>query len=47
MIRDGRIKAVKFGREWRFNKKDIDAYISGSYDIAVRNKKVEIGPRVA
>jgi excisionase family DNA binding protein/YgiT-type zinc finger domain-containing protein len=30
MIRDGRIKAVKFGREWRFNRKDIDAYISGS-----------------
>lgn len=47
MIKDGRIKAVKFGREWRFNRKDIDAYINGSYDIAARNKKSEIDSRVA
>lgn len=47
MIKDGRIKAVKFGREWRFNRKDIDAYINGSYDIAARNKKGEIDSRVA
>lgn len=46
MIKDGRIKAVKFGREWRFNRKDIDAYINGSYDIAARNKKGEIDSRV-
>lgn len=47
MIKDGRIKAVKFGREWRFNRKDIDAYTNGSYDIAARNKKGEIDSRVA
>ncbi|MBD7915414.1 helix-turn-helix domain-containing protein [Clostridium sp. Sa3CUN1] len=47
MIKDGRIKAVKFGREWRFNRKDIDAYINGSYDIAARNKKGEIDSKVA
>ncbi len=47
MIKDERIKAVKFGREWRFNRKDIDAYINGSYDIAARNKKGEIDSRVA
>lgn len=47
MIRDGRIKAVKFGREWRFKRKDIDAYINGSYDIAARNKNGEIDSRVA
>ena len=47
MIRDGRIKAVKFGREWRFNRKDIDVYLTGSYNIAARNKKGEIGSMVA
>ncbi|MDU5723268.1 MAG: helix-turn-helix domain-containing protein [Clostridium butyricum] len=47
MIKDGRIKAVKFGREWRFNRKDIDAYINGSYDIAARNKKGEIDWKIA
>lgn len=47
MIKDGRIKAVKFGREWRFNRKDIDAYINGSCDIAARNKKGEIDSNVA
>ncbi|OSA88140.1 UNVERIFIED_ORG: DNA-binding protein [Clostridium botulinum] len=47
MIKDGRIKAVKFGREWRFNRKDIDSYINGSYDIAARNKKGEIDSRIA
>lgn len=47
MIKDGRIKAVKFGREWRFNRKDIDAYLNGSYNIAARNKKGEIDSRVA
>ena len=47
MIKDGRIKAVKFGREWRFNRKDTDAYLNGSYNIAARNKKGEIDSRVA
>ncbi|MFW0892650.1 helix-turn-helix domain-containing protein [Clostridium perfringens] len=47
MIKDGRIKAVKFGREWRFNRKDIDSYINGSYDIAARNKKGQIDSVVA
>ncbi|NKF08280.1 helix-turn-helix domain-containing protein [Clostridium gasigenes] len=46
MIKDGRVKAVKFGREWRFNRKDIEAYINGSYDIAARNKKGEIDSRI-
>ena len=27
MIKDGRLKGHKVGREWRFIKKDIDAYI--------------------
>lgn len=47
MIKDGRIKAVKFGREWRFNRKDIDSYINGSYDIAARNKKGQIDSVIA
>jgi excisionase family DNA binding protein/YgiT-type zinc finger domain-containing protein len=45
MIREGRIKAIKFGREWRFNRKDITAYINGSYEIAARNKKSEVDLR--
>lgn len=31
---------------WRFNRKDIDAYINGSFDIAARNKKGDIDSRV-
>lgn len=27
MIKDGRLKAIKFGREWRFNKRDIEKEI--------------------
>lgn len=30
MIRDGRIKAYKVGREWRFLRSDIVAYMNGS-----------------
>ncbi len=30
MIRDGRIKAYKVGREWRFLRSDILAYMNGS-----------------
>ncbi|HYE82771.1 MAG TPA: helix-turn-helix domain-containing protein [Clostridia bacterium] len=29
MIRDGRLKAVKLGREWRFLRKDIEGLING------------------
>lgn len=38
MIRDGRIKAVKFGREWRFNRKDIDAYMNKEKDLPLLMK---------
>lgn len=47
MIKDGRIKAIKFGREWRFNRKDIDAYMNGIYNIAARNKNGEIDLKIA
>lgn len=44
MIRDGRLKAYKFGREWRFFRKDIEAFIFGekAYDIAARGKSGEL-----
>lgn len=29
MIKDNRIKAYKIGREWRFMRADIDAYLNG------------------
>jgi len=38
MIKDGRLKAVKMGREWRFMRKDIESIInSGSTSLAARN----------
>ena len=30
MIKDGRLKAYKFGREWRFFRKDIEAFMLDS-----------------
>lgn len=30
MIRDGRIKASKVGREWRFLRSDIESYLGGA-----------------
>lgn len=40
MIKDGRLKAYKFGREWRFFKKDIESYMLGEqgYNIAARGQ---------
>lgn len=40
MIRDGRLKAVKLGREWKFNRKDIESIMSGEVAlIAVNNNE--------
>mgnify|MGYP001042382868 FL=1 len=37
MIKDGRLKAVKMGREWRFIRKDIESLINGhDYQAAAR-----------
>jgi excisionase family DNA binding protein len=29
LIKDGKLKGFKVGREWRFEQKDIDDYIAG------------------
>ncbi len=44
MIKDGRLKAYKFGREWRFFRKDVQSYMSSGevYDIAARGKSGEL-----
>ncbi|HYE12460.1 MAG TPA: helix-turn-helix domain-containing protein [Patescibacteria group bacterium] len=44
MIKDGRLKAYKIGREWRFHRKDVQAYMTGgeTYDIAARGKLGEL-----
>jgi len=44
MIKDGRLKAHKFGREWRFLRKDIQSFMDGeeTYDIAARGKTGEL-----
>jgi excisionase family DNA binding protein/YgiT-type zinc finger domain-containing protein len=49
MIKDGRLKAYKFGREWRFFRKDIEAFMSGgeSIDIAARGKSGELNKQDA
>ncbi|GAA6383532.1 hypothetical protein I2900191A2_21780 [Intestinibacter bartlettii] len=40
MIKDGRIKAYKVGREWRFLRKDIETFITGDKcHIAARGQK--------
>ncbi|CEI72516.1 helix-turn-helix domain-containing protein [Romboutsia hominis] len=40
MIRDGRIKAYKVGREWRFLRKDIETFMSEDVcHIAARGQK--------
>lgn len=38
MIRDGRIKAHKVGREWRFFRSDIAAYVNGTSNLAMAAK---------
>jgi excisionase family DNA binding protein/YgiT-type zinc finger domain-containing protein len=44
MIKDARLKAYKFGREWRFFRKEVEAFMSGggSFDIAARGKSGEL-----
>lgn len=43
MIKDGRLKAYKVGREWRFFRKDVESFVSGgSFDIAARGKNSKI-----
>lgn len=39
MIKDGRLKAVKIGREWRFMRKDIESILCppNDFQIAARN----------
>lgn len=39
MIKDGRLRATKIGREWRFNRKDIKSILSntGDFQFAARN----------
>lgn len=37
MIRDGRLKGTKFGREWRFLKKNIESLLYQDKAIAARN----------
>ena len=38
MIRDGRIKAHKVGREWRFFRSDIAAYVNQTSNLAMAAK---------
>ena len=49
MIRDGRLKAHKFGREWRFLRKDIESFMGGeeAYGIAARGKTGELNDKDA
>jgi excisionase family DNA binding protein len=44
MIKDGRLHALKIGREWRFMRKDIESVLSFSNDFqaAARNFNGEI-----
>ena len=37
MIKSGRLKGTKFGREWRFLRKNIESLIQPDYAIAARN----------
>ena len=36
LIKDGKLKGFKIGREWRFAQKDIDDYIAGQREEAER-----------
>ncbi|OUN67696.1 hypothetical protein B5G12_13625 [Faecalibacterium sp. An58] len=38
MIRDGRIKAHKVGREWRFFRSDLNAYLNSTSSLAMAAK---------
>jgi hypothetical protein len=44
MIKDGRLKATKVGREWKFMRKDIESILDpdNSTQIAARSSNVEI-----
>lgn len=41
MIRSGRLKGTKFGREWRFLRKNIESLIQPDYAIAARNTSTQ------
>ncbi len=40
MIKDGRLRALKIGREWRFSRKDIESILNdtGDFQVAARNQ---------
>lgn len=43
MIKDGRLKAVKVGREWRFMRKDLESILNPqAFQLAARNEKDKI-----
>lgn len=39
LIKDGKLKGFKAGREWRFDESDIDAYIQAQREEAERNRQ--------
>lgn len=41
MIRSGRLKGIKFGREWRFLRKNIESLIHPDLAIAARNTSTQ------
>lgn len=41
MIRDGRLKGTKFGREWRFLRKNIESLIRPEEATAARNTSIQ------
>lgn len=41
MIRTGRLKGTKFGREWRFLRKNIESLIQPEHAIAARNTSAQ------
>lgn len=41
MIRSGRLKGTKFGREWRFLRKNIESLLQPEHAIAARNTSTE------
>ena len=41
MIKSGRLKGTKFGREWRFLRKNIESLIQPQHAIAARNTSTQ------
>ena len=42
MIREGRLKATKFGREWRFLRKSIESLMMKPEALAARNSESNV-----